>query len=52
MPKTTRRSYTRRYVPRRGGATVKKPYTGHRYGNDAFVKVEAIEPLSTTALSN
>jgi len=52
MPK---RSYTtkRAYVPRRRTtATVKKPYSGHRYGNDAFVKVEAIEPISTTALSN
>jgi len=49
-----RKSYTpvRRtrstYTPRRG-ATVKKPYGGSRYGNDAFVKVEAIEPLSVTA---
>ena len=52
MPKLTKRkTYTRRYVPRRGGATVRKPYSGNRYGNDAFVKVEAIEPLSTTALS-
>jgi len=52
MPK---RSYTTkaRYVPRRrtSAATVRKPYSGHRYGNDAFVKIEAIEPLSTTALS-
>jgi len=53
MPRaTTRKTYTRRYVPRRGGATVRKPYTGNRYGNDAFVKVEAIEPISTTSLSN
>ena len=52
MPKATiRKTYTRRYVPRRGGATIRKPYHGNRYGNDAFVKVEAIEPLTTTALS-
>jgi len=55
MPK---RSYTtkRAYVPRRRTtarvATVRKPYGGARYGNDAFVKIEAIEPLSTTILSN
>lgn len=30
-------------------ASVKKPYGGSRYGNDAFVKVENIEPLSTSA---
>lgn len=30
-------------------ASVKKPYGGSRYGNDAFVKVEAIEQLSVTA---
>ncbi|AXH78954.1 MAG: hypothetical protein [Circular genetic element sp.] len=37
----------RTYAPRRRtGATVKKPYGGSRYGNDAFVKVEAIEPLA------
>ena len=51
MPK---RSYTTKrssYVPRRR-ATVRKPYSGNRYGNDAFVKVEDIETLSTTALSN
>jgi len=49
MPK---RSYTTAkrtsYAPRRR-TTVKKPYGGSRYGNDAFVKVEAIEPLGTPA---
>jgi len=49
MPKTSAAKTTRRYVPRRRtGATVKKPYGGSRYGNDAFVKVEAIENLSNT----
>jgi len=48
MPK----SYTSRratYVPRRRGrptTTQKKPYGGSRYGNDAFIKVEAIQPLA------
>jgi len=37
----------RTYAPRRRtGASVKKPYGGSRYGNDAFIKVEAIEPLA------
>jgi len=47
MPK---RSYTTKrssYVPRRRAATVRKPYVNNRYGNDAFVKVEAVEPLGT-----
>ena len=30
--------------------TVAKPYGGSRYGNDAYVKVEAIEPLATPAV--
>lgn len=51
MPKKSmaKSSYTRRaYAPRRrSGATVRKPYGGSKYGNDAFVKVEAIEPLGT-----
>lgn len=51
MPKTR---YTAKrpttYAPRRR-ATVKKPYTNSRYGNDAYVKVEAIEPLATAANS-
>lgn len=34
-------------APRR--STVAKPYGGSRYGNDAFVKIEAIEPLATIA---
>jgi len=48
MPK---RSYTTKrstYVPRRR-ATVKKPYTNSRYGNDAFVKIEEIAPLASSA---
>ena len=52
------RRYTSRRVraaPRRAAArrrtSVAKPYGGSRYGNDAFVKVEAIEPLGTTAAS-
>lgn len=53
MPKKSmaKASYARRaYVPRkRYGATVRKPYGGSKYGNDAFVKVEAIEPLATLA---
>ncbi|AXH79479.1 MAG: hypothetical protein [Circular genetic element sp.] len=40
--KSTRKSAPRR----RTGPTVKKPYGGSRYGNDAFIKVEAIEPLA------
>jgi len=39
-------------TPRRRGATVTKPYGGSRYGNDAYVKVEAIEPLATSAVGN
>jgi len=51
MPK---RSYTTKrttYVPRRRTTTAKKPYGGSRYGNDAFVKIEAIEPLANAANS-
>jgi len=49
MPKTSYTTKRKAYVPRRrtyGGATIRKPYGGNRYGNDAFVKVEAIEPLA------
>lgn len=44
MPK----SYARKSTPRKytKGATAKRPYGGSRYGNDAFVKVEAIEALT------
>jgi len=42
---TSRKSYPRSTYCR--GATVRKPYGGSRYGNDAFVKVETIEPLGT-----
>ena len=51
MPKTSYTSKRKSYVPRRriGGATTKKPYGGSRYGNDAFVKVESIDNLATTA---
>jgi len=28
-------------------ATVRKPYGDSRYGNDAFIKVEAVEPIGT-----
>jgi len=53
MPKSAYTSKRKAYVPRRRtGATVRKPYSGHRYGNDAFVKVEAIEPLAANAASN
>lgn len=50
MPKTSKaKTTTRRYVPRRRyGATTRKPYGGSRYGNDAFVKVEALENLANT----
>ena len=44
------RAAPRRAVARRR-PTVGKPYGGSRYGNDAFVKCEAIEPLGTTAAS-
>lgn len=44
MTKTTRKAYPSRR------STVKKPYGNSRYGNDAFVKVENIEPLATSAL--
>jgi len=51
MPKSVYTAKRKAYVPRRRtyGATVKKPYGGSRYGNDAFVKVENIENLSVTA---
>ena len=55
MPKATaRKTYTKRYTPRRRsyGATTRRPYGGSRYGNDAFLKVEAIEPLATPGVSN
>lgn len=42
MTKTFKKSYPSKR------ATVKKPYGNSRYGNDAFVKVENTEPLSTT----
>lgn len=54
MPKASSskaRRATHRAAPRRRRTTVAKPYGGSRYGNDAFVKVEAIEPLGTTAAS-
>lgn len=52
MPKKSlkapaRKSYARRSY--RKGASVRRPYGGSRYGNDAFVKVEVIEPLATQA---
>lgn len=52
MPKSSvkapaRKSYARRSY--RKGATTRRPYGGSRYGNDAFVKVEVIEPLATQA---
>jgi len=49
MPKGYPKSGRKAYVPRRRGATVKKPYGGGRYGNDAYIKIEAIEPLATDA---
>jgi len=50
MPKRSYASKRTTYVPRRTrGATTKKPYGGSRYGNDAYVKIEAIENLSNTA---
>lgn len=53
MPKRSYASKRTTYVPKRTTrATVRKPYSGNRYGNDAFVKVEAIEPLAANALSN
>lgn len=53
MPKVSYASKRKTYVPKRTTkATVKKPYSGNRYGNDAFVKVEAIEPLAANAASN
>ena len=45
---TTRRA---RAMPSRR-STVAKPYGGSRYGNDAYVKVEALEPLATDAAGN
>lgn len=47
-----RKMSTRRAAPRRRatrGSTVRKPYGGSKYGNDAYVKVEDINPLSVTA---
>jgi len=51
MPK----SYARKYTPRKytaKKASTKKPYGGSRYGNDAFVKVEAIESLTPNGGNN
>jgi len=42
MTKTCRKA-----APRR--TSTKKPYGGSRYGNDAFVKIENVEPLATLA---
>ena len=42
MTKTARKSY-----PSKRRSTVKKPYGDSRYGNDAFIRVEAIEPIAT-----
>lgn len=47
MPKYAGRRRPTQYVARRAKAT-KKPY-GNRYGNDAFVKIESINPLATRA---
>ena len=43
-----RSSMKRSYATRR--TTVRKPY-GDRYGNDAFVKCENVEPLATGVLT-
>ncbi len=40
-PTTYKRRSTR-------GSTVKKPYGGSKYGNDAFIKVEYINNLAVT----
>ncbi len=48
MPKTYNAPSCRKaYVPRKrtAGSTTARPYGGSRYGNDAYVKVENIEPL-------
>lgn len=45
MTKTTHKAY-----PSKRRSTVKKPYGNSRYGNDAYVKVERIAPLATSAL--
>lgn len=48
MPKHFARKYASKrkvYTPRRR-VTVRTPY-GDRYGNDAYVKCESIEPLAT-----
>lgn len=45
-----RKSYARPSMRRSYGTkrrTVKQPY-GNRYGNDAFVKCENVEPLATS----
>ncbi len=54
MPKSYPSRARATYVPRRRTKTpsVKKPYGGSRYGNDSFVKIEAIEPLSTIGPGN
>lgn len=46
-----RRAAPKRRTVRRAGSTVRKPYGGSRYGNDAYVKVEDLAPLSVTAAS-
>lgn len=39
------------FKPRSRKSSVRKPYTS-RYGNDAFVKVESIEPIATQGTAN
>lgn len=46
MTVTAKKSY-----PSKRRSTVKKPYGNSRYGNDAYVKVESIEPLATTLIT-
>lgn len=49
MPKTYSKRSTKRTYTRKAAASVRKPYGGGRYGNDAFVKVESIQPLAVLA---
>lgn len=51
MPKSYPSRARATYVPRRRtkAPTVRRPYGGSRYGNDSFVKIEAIEPLALAA---
>jgi len=51
MPKTYSKRAPKRSYTRKAAASVRKPYGGSRYGNDAFMKVESIEPLAVKGVN-